>query len=203
MAEINLIPQEERANERVEHLQKRLQATSIGLLIFTAILTIVTLSLFAMFASARTKLIAEVDDYSSKINQFKTHEELIVVVKDKASAASQLISSRVEFPDVFDKFSQLIPQGIYFTDIRVATGKIVISGRAKTSADVAGLATSLVSASGSEVVSDVSIDSLSSDDKGIYSFVVSAKLVESNTAQESEAIVPPGSSAEDEEEESP
>lgn len=177
MADINLIPQEERTNARVEGLQKKLQIYSVGFLILTAIVTIVTLVVFTMFSSKRAQLVSEVEELSASINKFKDREELIVVVKDKASAADKIISTRVEFTEVFDKFASLIPQGVYFTDIRVASGKIVLSGKAKTSADVAGLANSLSSASAAEVVSDVSIDSMSSDVNGTYSFVASAKLI--------------------------
>jgi hypothetical protein len=190
MADINLIPQEERANARAELIQKRLQFSSVGFLVFTAVLTILTLLFFAMFASKRAQLVAEIEDNSSKINRLKAQEELIVVVKDKASAADTIISSRIDFPVIFGKFSSLVPQNIYFTDIRVATGKIVISGKAKTSSDVAGLASSLVSASGAEIVSDVSIDSLSSDDAGIYSFVASAKIVGAEPAKPVAATAP-------------
>ena len=187
MADINLIPQEEKENARVELLQKRLQFSAIGFLVLTTVLTILTLSLFTMFSSRRASLVVQVEDSSAEINRLKAQEELIVVIKDKTSVANQLISSRVEFSKVFEKFSQLVPQGIYFTDIRVAASKIVISGRAKTSSDVAGLASSLVSASGSEVVSDVAIDSLSSGEEGIYMFVVSAKLAGVKTPGESNA----------------
>lgn len=177
MADINLIPQEERASARVELLQKRLQFFSVGLLVTTAVLTILTLAFFTMFASRREQLYGEVEEYSARINKLKVQEELLVVIKDKSSVANKIVTSRVDFPKVFEKFSQLVPQGIYFTDIRVAAGKIVISGRARTSADANGLASSLVSAGGAEVVSDVSLDSLSSDEEGIYTFVISAKLV--------------------------
>lgn len=177
MADINLIPQEERESARIELLQKKLQIFSIGFLVFTAVLTILTLSFFAMSISSRSKLIAEVEDASVQINRLKANEELVVVVKDKVSIANQIITSRVEFSEVFEKISRLVPEGVYFTDVRVAAGKMVISGRARTSADVAGLASSLLSASGSQIVSDFSVDSLSSDEEGTYSFVISAKLV--------------------------
>lgn len=183
MADINLIPPEEKESARIELLQKRLQIFSIGFLVMTAGLTILTLSFFAMSASRRTELIALVEDSSSQINKLKAHEELVVVVKDKVSVASQIITSRVELTEVFEKLSQLVPESVHFTDIRVAAGKMVISGRAKTSADVAGLATSLVSAGGSEIVSDVSVDSLSSGEDGTYIFVISAKLVGQAAAQ--------------------
>lgn len=199
MADINLIPQDERDSVRAESVQKRLQLSSIGFLIFTAVLTVITLSLFAMFASKKSALIADVEEHSARINTLKAQEELVVVAKDKATAADKLVTGRVEFSDVFEKFATLIPQGIYFTDVRVTLGKIVISGRARTSSDVASLASSLVSARGAEIVSDVSIDSLSSDENGVYAFVLSAKLVSqqapaagaSGAADESESL-PPG-----------
>lgn len=190
MAEINLIPQEEKESARIELLQKRLQIFSIAFLVITAVLTILTLSFFAMSASRRTKLIVEVEDTSSQINKLKANEELVVVVKDKVSVASQIVNSRVELTRVFEKLSQLVPASVYFTDIRVAVGKMVISGRAKTSADVAGLATSLVSAGGSEIVSDVSVDSLSSGEDGTYMFVISAKLAGQMTAQANVSLSP-------------
>lgn len=187
MADINLIPQEERINARTEAVQKRLQLFSIGALVLTAILTVVTLSLFAMFSSKRAELIAMVEDSSASINKLKAQEELIVVVKDKASVADEIIVSRTDYPQLFGKFSALIPQGIYFTDLRISGGKIIISGKAQTSSDVDSLSTSLLSAKGTEVFSDVSIDSLSSDDTGRYVFVLSAKL----KSAEVEAIAPP------------
>lgn len=195
MADINLIPQDERNSVRAESVQKRLQISSIGFLIFTAVLTVITLSLFAMFASKKSALIADVEEHSAKINTLKAQEELVVVAKDKASAADKIIAGRVEFSEVFEKFAALIPQGIYFTDVRVTLGKIVISGRARTSSDVASLASSLVSARGTEIVSDVSIDSLSSDENGVYAFVLSAKLVSQQVAA---ALTPSGAGSQTE-----
>lgn len=176
MPDINLIPQDERNSQRAESLQKRLQFASIGFLVMTAVLTIVTLVLFAATSSTRSKLIAQQQDASSKINRYKSLEELMVVAKDKAGTADKLMGSRVDFTKFFQKMATMIPQGVYFTDIRINNGKVVLSGRAKTSADVAVLVSSL-SSTGREVISDLSVDSLSSDENGNFNFVASAKVV--------------------------
>lgn len=177
MSDINLIPQDERDSQRNETIQKKLQFASIGFLVVTAVLTVVTLSLFAATSSARSKLVAQQQDASSKINRYKSQEELVVVAKDKAAIADKLVGTRVDFTKFFQKFAPLIPQGVYFTDIRVNNGKVVFSGRAKTSADVAGFVSSLTSNTGREIISDLSVDSLSSDENGNYSFVASAKVI--------------------------
>lgn len=176
MADINLIPQEEKASERVESMQKRLQIFSVVFLIICAIAAVVTLALFATFSSKRTALVAQVSDSSAKIDSFKSQEELLVVISDKTSVASTLLTSRTDLADFFKKLAALLPQGVYFSDIRIAEGKISLSGKARSSSEIAGLATSLTSSEGAKIVVGVSIDSLSSDESGAYSFVASAKL---------------------------
>lgn len=181
MADINLIPAQEKANVKFELLRKRLQLFSIVILVGAAVFTVATLFLFTYFASANSSLAAQVEQDSAKVNLLKGTEELLLVVGDKATAASTVLSGRQDYPNFFQKLSALVPQNLYFTDMRVAEGKVVISGKARTSADVAGLANSLLSAKGAELVSGVSVDSLSSDDSGIYTFVISASIVGANT----------------------
>lgn len=177
MADINLLPAEEKANERYYALVHRLQIASVGILAVTAIVTIVTLALFTSASSRRSSLVSELSDLSFQVNSLKAQEELIVVVKDKVRTSEQLSTSRIEYHNFFNKLAQIVPSGIFFTDFRVAAGKAVISGRARTSGDVASFVSSLTGAAGTELVSDVSIDTLSSDETGVFSFVISAKVV--------------------------
>ncbi len=177
MADINLIPVEEQAQERFDLLQKRLQVASIGLLVFTVIAAIITLILFATNASKRESLIQQVTDNSTRIDQYKAQEELLVVTKDKATAADTIIASRQQLDSFFGKLALLIPQNVYFTDLKISGNKLTISGRAKTSADVAGLVSSFLSSKGAEILNNVSIDSLGSDETGVYSFVLSSQLI--------------------------
>lgn len=182
MAEINLLPHEERSHARAQGLRKRLQIISIVSLVVTAILTLVTLALFSFFAVRRGRLIAEIQSNSVLIDQQNAKEELIVVIGDKIAIAQKLISSNTKYPEFFDKLARLVPQGVYFTDIRIQDGKFVITGKGRTSADVAGLANSLLSAEGVKIISSVVVDSLSRDEDGVYDFVVSAQVVGADNA---------------------
>jgi|SRR5579872_1753037 len=176
MADINLIPQEEQTNAKLDLLQKRLQTAAMASLVICAVLTIGTLLFLVMSQSKGNQLTASVADASSNIEQSKAKEELLTVVKDKVSAAQQIDASRGNFAQTFSTLSTLVPQNVYFTDVRISDGKATFSGKAKTSTDVAVFAKALSSDAASSILSDVSIDSLSSGDGGIYTFVVSAKL---------------------------
>lgn len=177
MADINLLPEEEKAQEKFLLLSKRLQMASVGFLVLTALLTVLTLVLYTTFSSRNAQLVSQIGSASSKIASFKDVEELTVVVKDKASGSLDLLAKRVEFANFFNKLADLVPQGVFFTDVRFLSGKAVFSGKAKTSADVATLVSTLSSARGAAIVSDVAVDALSSDEAGIFAFVISAKLV--------------------------
>lgn len=178
MADINLLPTQERESAKEEALKKKLQFSSVAVLVIVAILTIATLGVFMVFASENSNLVAQVEQESARVNQLKAQEELLVVVKDKTSTGSTILSQREDFPDFFEKLGNLVPQDLYFTDMKTAEGELIISGKARTSADVAGFVNSLVGVQGAEIVSNISVDSLTSDDTGVYSFVVSGLLVD-------------------------
>lgn len=177
--DINLIPVEQRASERFELLTKKLSLLSVILLVATAIFTLATLFFFTALVSKRSALISEIEQSSSTINSYKASEELATVIKNKASAADKILLSRADYTELFEQFAQLVPQGVYFSDIKISSGKMIVSGKAKTSADIAGFTSALVSAEGSKIISSVSVESLSSDEGGVYSFVVSGKLIKS------------------------
>ena len=153
MADINLLPVAEKEAENLEVLRKRLTIVSIVLLVFTAVFTLITLGLFTSFASQRSNLITKIEASSNEINSLKATEELIVVIKGKVSAGYKILTARVNFANIFGQ-----------------------SGKAKTSAEMAGLVSSLTSASGSQIISSVNIDSLNSDENGVFSFAISGQL---------------------------
>lgn len=177
MADINLLPVEEKAQERFLLLQKRLSAISVVMLAIVAIFTLGTLFAFTTMASKRNQLLTLASEAATRIEAYKASEELIVVVKNKASNAVQILGSRTDHPRIFERFSALIPQNVYFTDIKLSSQKIVISGKAKTSADVSGLVSSLLSPEGSRLVNNLTVDSLSSDETGVYQFALTAQVV--------------------------
>src|SRR3990167_9294870 len=180
MPDINLVPIQERATERFETLKKRLTVVSVILLVLTAAFTLGVLVFFTSQVSKRTQLFANVEDNAQTINNYKSTEELLVVAKDKVGIAEQILAARTDYYQTFNGFAKLVPQGVYFTDIKFLQDKIIMNGKAKSSAEVAGLVSSLLSADGSKIISKVTIDSLTADETGTYTFSIAAQSVKAN-----------------------
>ncbi len=176
MPDINLLPVEEKGAEKTEGIRKKLSIFSAFILVLVAAFGVVTLVMYTSLASGRQRIESRIDSSTSEINALKDTEAMIVVTKDKASVAEKIISGRSDQVNVFNKFAQLVPQNVYFSDIKFTGLKATFSGKAKTSADVAGFISSLASDVGSKIISNVNIDSLSSDQEGVYTFSISGQL---------------------------
>ncbi|OGD89108.1 hypothetical protein A3F45_04190 [Candidatus Curtissbacteria bacterium RIFCSPHIGHO2_12_FULL_41_17] len=176
MADINLLPQEEREHEQFQILQKRLSVASISLLAITAILTLLILVVYTSSVSKRSNLVTQIEASSKRIEDMKAGEELIVVVKEKAQAGDKILSNRTNHSAIFEKLATLIPTGVYFTDVKFTPEKAAISGKASSSANVAGLISSLLSPEGAKIFSSVTMDSLSSDESGVFTFSMTVQL---------------------------
>ncbi len=176
MADINLIPQETAKSEDFDKLRSKLTVISIIILVLTAVGAIVTLAFFAYLVSQRENLISRVEQASATVNSYKENEELLVVAKDKSSTAAKIISSRLDQVNIFTTLAQIIPKNVYFSDIKITAHDTQISGKAKSSADIAGLISSLLSSEGAKVISGVSVNSLSSDETGQYTFGLTATV---------------------------
>lgn len=182
MADINLLPEEERSAATFENARSKLLIGSIGALVVTGLLTLGVLFYFAMLSSQKGKLITRVETSGAQIESLKAQEELIVVTKGKVTDAAKILGARVNMADFLTNFSNLMPQNLYFSDMRIAGGKISASGRARSSADMANFISALVSSRGTKLVSAVTVDSLSSDDAGAYAFVINMQLAGKESA---------------------
>lgn len=177
MADINLLPIEERSARNLEAAQSKLALVSTIFLVITALFTLGTLGFFVTLTNQRSRLLVGIEEASATIDSLKATEELVVVTKGKASNAAKILGSRTDYSSFFKKFSGLVPEGVYFSDIRFTGSKISLVGKARTSTDVAGLVSAFVSTEGSSIISGISVESLSSDETGVYSFSMSAQLV--------------------------
>lgn len=177
MTNINLLPEEERAQVSFEGLKQKLSVASVAVLAVAAVLTLGTLIFFTILGRARAGLVLRIEDNSAQINDLKVIEDLVVVVKGKTTLASKITDKGTNVTDIFNKVAEIVPQGVYFTDIKLLTEKVALNGKAKTSSDMAGLISSLTGSKGVEVLEGVTVDALSSDEKGQYTFAISAKLV--------------------------
>lgn len=177
MTDINLIPDEAKRGEEFDKLKGKVTLASVVILILAAVAAFVTLAFYAYFITQRGKLVERVEAASTEVNRYKAAEELIVVTKDKATTASQIIAGRQNKVEIFTTLTKLIPQSVNFSSLTVVMNDLKVSGRAKSSADVAGLVSALLSSEGSKIISNVNIDSLASDETGVYTFGISAKLL--------------------------
>lgn len=186
MADINLLPVEDKGSEATEGIRKKLSVASAVVLAAVAVFGVVTLVMFTNISSQRQKIQSRIDTSTDQINSLKDTEAMVVVTKDKVSIAEKVLSGRADQVNVFKQFAQLVPENVYFTDIKFIGSKATFSGKAKSSADVAGFISSLASDDGAKIISNVNIDSLSSDQESVYTFNVSGQLVTKASAAEGE-----------------
>ena len=176
MSEINLVPEEAKKTEDFDKVRSKIVIASVALLALTAIVAIVTLAFFGYFVSIRKDLISRVEEASATVNKYKSTEELLVVTKDKAAIANDLIDSRVDFLIFYGTLVEIIPQRVSFNNISVGLDAVTFKGKAASSAEVAVLVSALLSEKGSAIVSNVLVNSLVADQTREYTFDISAEL---------------------------
>lgn len=178
MADINLLPVEDKSVENLTDLQKKATLASVAILLITSIATVATLVAFTFFAGERNRINAQISESSGRIERLKPVEDLLAVASKKAISAQKALELRFNYNKFFDGFSALVPQGVYFGDIKITGSKLTLSGKARSSADIAGLVSSIVSEDGQNVLIGANMESLSSDEKGVYTFSMSAEVVQ-------------------------
>jgi Tfp pilus assembly protein PilN len=176
MADINLLPEEERSAESFENLRRKLLMGSVGALVVTGVLTLLLLIYYTVVSSKKAGLISKVEASTQTIQSFQANEELIVVTKGKVTDAAKILKARPDLYNFFNEFSQLVPQNMYFSDFKIGDGKLTASGKAGNSSAMASFVSALVSSTGQQLVSNVNVESLSSDEAGAYDFVINMKL---------------------------
>ncbi len=177
MADINLLPSEEKASDSLNSLQKKLTIVSVLVLAVVALFTVVTLILFTTEKGRESQLKADIEKSASQVAAKKSTEELLTVVSKKASSANKAIAARMIYTDIITKTAELMPKDVYFNDLKINGSKLSTSAKAKTSADVANLVSSFVTSDeGKKLFSSISIDSLATDADGNYAFSVSMQI---------------------------
>lgn len=183
MADINLLPSEEKTSDSLNSLQKKLTIFSVLVLAVVAVFTVVTLILFTTAKSKETQLNADIQKATEKVVANQITEGLLTVVSKKATSANKAISGRLIYTDVITKTAELMPPDVYFNDLKITGSKLSTSAKAKTSADVANLVSSFVtSEEGKKLFSSISIDSLATDADNNYAFSVSMQINDTKPA---------------------
>lgn len=190
MADINLLPSEEKTSDSLNSLQKKLTIFSVLVLAVVAVFTVITLVLFTTAKARENQLKADIEKSASEVAANKTSEELLTVVSKKAQSANKAISGRLIYTDILTKTAELMPKDVYFSDLKISGSKLSTSAKAKTSADVANLVSSFVtSEEGKKLFSSISIDSLATDADNNYAFSVSMQVNSVKTSEASSGAV--------------
>lgn len=177
MADINLLPVEEKASEKLLSIQKKFSVFSVVVLVVVAAFTVVTLILFTQEKSQYDKLKSRVEAAAGEVNENKPSEDLLTVVEKKAESANKVLEARLLYTEILVKTAELMPLGVSFSDLKVSGNKMSAGATAATSADVANLVSSFVTSDGGKkLFSSLSIDSLATNADNKYSFSVSMVL---------------------------
>jgi len=176
--EINLLPEEEREKVSHEALKKRLNFFSVSLLILTAVFLVGTFSYWGIQKHNEGSLKDKIKNKEEEVIKYDQVESLYRVLKDKGQGLLAVFSKQKDFGNLLDRFSQLVPAGVEFSDFSVnETGKMSASGKAASSSEFSNLILTLTDeGKGGQLFSSVSIDSLSRNDKGEYQFSMSGSL---------------------------
>ncbi len=179
MADINLLPSEEKSSDTLNSLQKKLTIFSVAVLAVVAVFTVVTLISFTTAKSAESQLKVDIEKATGDVAANKTTEGLLTIISKKVTSANKVISGRLIYTDVLTKMAELMPTDVYFSDLKITGAKISTSAKAKTSADVANLVSSFVTSDeGKKLFSSISIDSLATDSENNYALCVSMQVNE-------------------------
>lgn len=187
MADINLLPVEEKASESLSSLQKKVSMLSVFVLAVVAVFTVLVLVMFTAVKSEERKLKSRVELAASEVNSNQLAEELLTVVDKKAESANKVIASRLLYTEILRKTAELMPLGVSFSDLKISGSKMSANATAATSADVANLVSSFVtSEEGKKLFSSMSIDSLATDEENRYSFSVSMVVNQISSSEATE-----------------
>ena len=83
MADINLLPTEEKTSEGLDSLQKKLTIFSVIVLAVVAVFTVTTLILFTAAKATESKLKARIEDAAASVNSNQLSEELLTLIMVK------------------------------------------------------------------------------------------------------------------------
>lgn len=179
MAEINLLPEEERAKIVREVVKKKFNFFNIGALILITAATIVVFGYWGLVSRTNSKLNQDITQREATISNFAEVETLARLLKNKAAGLVSIFSAQADFGKMLETVATFVPSGVVLSDLTVSeAGKLTLSGEAISSAEFSSLLNAFVDPNlGGRLVSAVSVESLSRDEAGIYKFSISSTLV--------------------------
>lgn len=176
--DINLLPEEEREKTAKERLKKRLNLTSVAVLIVTLLLLAGVFSYWGFLKRKETTVTDKIRDQESQLQSLTQVESFFRVFKAKSQAISQVFRTQKDFGETLSNFSQFVPNGVYLTDFLVGEdGNVKTSGVAANSQEFSNFILTLIDKEGGgKFYSQISVDSLSGAQEGGLKFGLSLSL---------------------------
>lgn len=176
--DINLLPEEEREKTAKERLRKRLNLTSVAVLLVTFSLLVGVFSYWGLLKKKESSVTEKIRDQEGQLQSLAQVESFFRVFKAKSQAISQIFQAQKDFGETLTNFSQFVPNGVYLTDFSVGEdGKIKTSGVAANSQEFSNLILTLIDKDGgAKFYSQISVDSLSGTQEGGLKFGLNLSL---------------------------
>jgi Tfp pilus assembly protein PilN len=183
--EINLLPEKELVETRLESLQKKLIILSAVLIFIFAGITIFTFVNWRQQVLANEKLKKEIDLSISEISTYQRPEFLLRTLKEKIGKYSQIVGQRRNYSKTLSDVESLVPEGVSLSDLQLTKdNKISLTGEARNSFDLSVFLLGIIDPDkGGKLLNDVSIGKLTGAKDGTYQFAVSAVLAGENIIQ--------------------
>lgn len=176
--DINLLPEEEREKTAKDRLRKRLNFTSVTVLLVTLLLLFGVFSYWGFLKRREAAVTEKIRDQEGQLQSLAQVESFFRVFKAKSQAISQIFKAQKDFGKTLSNFSQFVPNGVYLTDFSVGEdSNIKTSGVAANSQEFSNLILTLVDKDGGgKFYSQISVDSLSGAQEGGLKFGLSLSL---------------------------
>lgn len=175
MPEINLLPEEEKKQAASAQLRQKLTRYSIGVLLIAVLVSVVVFGYWAQLLQTDHQLSGKIDDLSQDLKRLSNVENLVRSLKAKLSAITAISAKTQNYESLMNDISQLIPSGVALSGATVSDkGLIALTGTGANAGEFSNLMASFLKQDSK--FTGVTVESLNRDDKGVYKFVVSAKL---------------------------
>lgn len=178
MPEINLLPEEERKEVAQAKLKRKIAIYSFAALVITIVISFMIFGYWLTLKRTDDRLSLQISNLTSQIQQLSNVENLARTLKTKLAAISGISQKSQNFENLLSDVAQITPPGVTLSDLTVSDQNLItLAGTANSAPEFSGFVTTILKPGVTAAdFSNVTVESLTRDDAGIYKFTISAKL---------------------------
>lgn len=180
--DINLLPTEVNIERQKQAKFSRVQLISIGILLILILAASVSVAFRIVQSQKQERLSKEVGALEEKVSSYKDKEATLVVLKNRITAITQLLSGERLQTVMFNLITDRIPVSVTITSISVdRAGNVLVSLLAPDSHSLEQTLSELTNSEAFEKISNINIESLASGKDGVFrmNMKISSKAVKS------------------------